>query len=68
MEPLANEKGLVLDYKSISKELFLLSDSHRIKQIIKNLMSNAIKFTDSGIIIIILEWINLIVLDYFKFF
>ena len=55
MEPLSNEKGLVLDYKSISKEFFLLSDSHRIKQIIKNLMSNAIKFTDNGTITIILE-------------
>lgn len=55
MLPLANEKGLKLNYNSISKELFLLSDSHRIKQIIKNLMSNAIKFTEKGTIEIILE-------------
>ena len=55
MSPLANEKGLELNYNSISKELFLLSDSHRIKQIIKNLMSNAIKFTEKGSIEIILE-------------
>ena len=55
MLPLANEKGLELNYSSISKEFFLLSDNHRIKQIIKNLMSNAIKFTEKGSIEIILE-------------
>jgi signal transduction histidine kinase len=55
MQPLGNEKGLILNYKSSLKELFLLSDSHRIKQIIKNLMSNAIKFTEKGTIDIILE-------------
>jgi two-component system chemotaxis sensor kinase CheA len=55
MQPLANEKSLILNYKSSQKELFLLSDSHRIKQIIKNLMSNAIKFTEKGTIEIILE-------------
>jgi signal transduction histidine kinase len=55
MQPLANEKGLTLNYKSSLKEVFLLSDSHRIKQIIKNLMSNAIKFTEKGIIEILLE-------------
>ena len=55
MQPLANEKGLILNYNSNLNELFLLSDSNRIKQIIRNLMSNAIKFTDNGIIKIILE-------------
>jgi CheY-like chemotaxis protein len=55
MLPLATEKGLKLNYNSISKELFLLSDTHRIKQIIKNLMSNAIKFTQEGTIEIVLE-------------
>ncbi|PUE63717.1 hybrid sensor histidine kinase/response regulator [Arcobacter caeni] len=55
MQPLANEKGLVVNYNSNNKELFLLSDLNRIKQIVKNLMSNAIKFTDKGSIEIILE-------------
>ena len=55
MLPLANEKGLDIKHNSISTELFLLSDSSRIKQIIKNLMSNAIKFTEKGTINIVLE-------------
>ena len=55
MLPLANEKGLDIKHNSISNELFLLSDSSRIKQIIKNLMSNAIKFTEKGTINIVLE-------------
>lgn len=55
MQPLANEKGLVVNYYSNNNDLFLLSDLNRIKQIIKNLMSNAIKFTDKGSIEIILE-------------
>jgi two-component system chemotaxis sensor kinase CheA len=55
MQPLANEKGLELNFKSIFNKLFLLSDTSRIKQIIKNLMSNAIKFTETGIINIVLE-------------
>lgn len=55
MQPLANEKGLAVNYNSNNKELFLLSDLNRIKQIVKNLMSNAIKFTDKGSIEIILE-------------
>ena len=55
MQPLANEKGLDLNFKSIFNELFLLSDMNRIKQIIKNLISNAIKFTEKGNINIILE-------------
>ena len=55
MLPLANEKGLDIKHNSISNELFLLSDSSRIKQIIKNLMSNAMKFTQTGTINIVLE-------------
>ena len=55
MQPLANEKGLELNFNTILDGLFFLSDAHRIKQIIKNLMSNAIKFTDKGSIEIILE-------------
>ena len=55
MQPLANEKGLNLKYNSICKELFLLTDLNRIKQIIRNLISNAIKFTETGTINLLLE-------------
>ena len=55
MLPLANEKGLELNFDSLLEGLSFLSDAHRIKQIIKNLMSNAIKFTEKGKVDIILE-------------
>lgn len=55
MEPIAVEKGLILEFNCLLSDISLLSDSHRIKQILKNLLSNAIKFTHEGLIDIILE-------------
>ena len=55
MNPLANQKGLILDVNSFVGEIVLLSDFHRIKQILKNLLSNAIKFTQKGTVSIVLE-------------
>lgn len=45
----ANEKGLSLNY-FVDHEIpqILESDDHRIKKILSNLVSNAIKFTDKG--------------------
>ena len=47
--PLTDEKGLKLDIK-ISKDVpkYINSDIQRVNQIIKNLFSNAIKFTSNG--------------------
>lgn len=46
---LASRKGLVLEKKiSFESNLVVQGDSLRLKQIIMNLMSNAIKFTDNG--------------------
>lgn len=47
--PVAEEKGIDFNI-SVSKELpkFIRTDSQRISQILKNLLSNALKFTDKG--------------------
>ncbi|QTE02899.1 Autoinducer 2 sensor kinase/phosphatase LuxQ [Streptomyces cyanogenus] len=47
--PLAAEKGLNFSVR-VSPELppTLLTDEHRLLQVMRNLVSNAIKFTDSG--------------------
>ena len=55
MNPLTNQKGLILEVSYFVDKIILLSDFHRIKQILKNLLSNAIKFTQKGTLNIILE-------------
>lgn len=55
--PLAKDKGLKLIY-DFPEELVLNSDKRRIKQILMNLVSNAIKFTDQGIVKIMVKSLN----------
>ena len=47
IEPLARSKEIVLNTGS-SRELSLIADSAKVKQMLLNLVSNAIKFTPSG--------------------
>ena len=55
MQPLALDKGFSLNSNCLLHNITLLSDMSRMKQILKNLISNAIKFTESGDIVISLE-------------
>ena len=45
--PLANKKGIKL-LKEIPEKTLIFSDRQRVKQILMNLASNAVKFTDKG--------------------
>jgi len=56
-QPLANDKGLKIIY-DIPEGLIIKSDKLRIKQIVMNLISNAIKFTEQGYIKINVKSLN----------
>ena len=59
MEPLVEEKGLDFEIIFNSEyDLLINTDKHKLEQILLNLISNAIKFTDSGKIEIKVDIIN----------
>lgn len=48
LKPLANNKGLHLQIEMAPDLPNALADSHRVRQVLINLVSNAIKFTEQG--------------------
>lgn len=46
------QKNLKLEVHDISKELYVLADPAKLKQVLINILSNAVKFTDYGAITI----------------
>jgi len=59
LDPLAVSKGLTLHLESMpGVPTYILSDEKILLQILINLISNAIKFTDSGSIILRVECLN----------
>jgi signal transduction histidine kinase len=51
-EPLASEKGLTLEVVRAPREFEVWADPTKLRQILLNLLTNAIKFTDSGTVVL----------------
>ena len=48
IRPAADAKSITLSYKVDESDIAVFADPERIQQIVNNLMSNAVKFTDEG--------------------
>lgn len=49
-KPLIKQKGLQPIFEFSDEPIYIVSDQHRLQQIVYNLMHNALKFTESGFI------------------
>jgi PAS domain S-box-containing protein len=57
-EPLASEKGLALEVERAPREYEVWADATKLRQILLNLLTNAIKFTDTGSVVLASRALN----------
>jgi two-component system, OmpR family, phosphate regulon sensor histidine kinase PhoR len=55
MKPLADDKNLELIYHRLDNELLLFGDKDKLKQVLVNLIQNALKYTEKGKVEILVE-------------
>jgi signal transduction histidine kinase len=48
IEPVARERGISFSIESVDADTFIESDKTKLRQILLNLLANAVKFTDEG--------------------
>ena len=58
VRPLANKKNLDLQIHLVQDQLWVMSDRKRVRQIIVNLLSNGIKFTEEGQVLIEVDLVS----------
>jgi PAS domain S-box-containing protein len=58
MAPMAKDRGLSLDIRVPEAGLLVRTDEDRVRQVLLNLFSNAVKFTDTGGVTIALDTVN----------
>lgn len=52
LNPLATQKGILLNWNAPQQDIMFSSDERKCRHILQNIISNAVKFTESGVVTI----------------